>query len=448
MKNFRWVVAGILFICLAVTAGVSFADENRFNAIFFKPALGRNPYLMLNSTQTLHKFQFDFGAVGSYAYHPLEVRQGGSRVQGTIDHLLVTDVVTAFGILEWLQFGIDFPLIFVNRFKDPLTITAGATQNHFDIGDLRFELKARVLSTCCSPVGLAFIPFITAPTGKDSHYVGDPGITGGLKIALDGRVHKRVLLTLNAGYKTGKKINVNSIEYQNVLQLAGGVDLILPHKIDLFAEIDAEAAFNKFFNDSDVNPAEVMIGARWDVKDTGISLQAGGGTCLTCGAKGSRVLGVLSAKYRFNSGKYKAKDSEDIERCNKYFTKQAPPPEIINDEIQTINPVYFDFGSAKLKPEVLGDIDHVIEVINKNDWIKEVKVAGFADSIGTAKANRKISLARTQAVVNYMKLHGLRDGVSLSAVAYGARDPAASNSTASGRALNRRVVFMIANQQQ
>lgn len=599
-----------LVICL--TSHISFANQTQFNAIFFQPALGRNPYLMLNSTQTLHKFQFNFGDFTSYAYHPLEIRQGSARVQGVIDNLVVTDIVAAFGILEWLQLGVDLPVVLINKFKDPLTSTAATpTKNHFNLSDLRFELKARVLTTCKYPIGLAFIPFMTVPTGSKTHYVGDSGITGGAKVALDGRVHNRVNLTLNVGAQAGKKILVRNIDYQYRFLFGGGIDIMLPHNLDVFAEVNGQTAFNKFFNDRDMAPTEAMGGVRWDVKETGLSLSAGGGSCLVCGTKGAKIRAVIGANYRYNPEKYKELDKKDVNQCLAYFgkggmsvvdfnglrmncpddpanyqsgvndtacpkfyelreladlvlscpskadefdpTKYDPacpkvftladvysPNDVrnvyalavaemstlcpadpsgfnpaihdmgcpkyyelkdvitlasvcpavsaeynpaVNDaacpkfytlkdnytegqwsaitlitqddvnmvaqagisegEIKTIQVVYFDFGSARLKPEAHRSVDKVIGVINKNPWIRTIKIAGYADSVGSAKANMHISLERSKNVIRYMESHGVREGIDLVPLAYGAKDPAASNVTAKGRALNRRAMFII-----
>ncbi|HPM41552.1 MAG TPA: hypothetical protein PLY45_03850 [bacterium] len=180
------------------------ADTQTFNAMFFKPAIGRNFYLMLDGTQTLKQLQFDVGEVFSFGYHPLQIVQGNTRTAGVIDALLVSDFVASIGALDWLQFGVDMPVVLLNRFSDPQATPQPPMKNYFDIGDLRLEAKARVLDSCKGYIGLAFIPFVTLPTGKSEHYVGDSGLTGGLKIALDGRVHPNLNLTFNVGYQGGR----------------------------------------------------------------------------------------------------------------------------------------------------------------------------------------------------------------------------------------------------
>lgn len=598
-------------LLLVLSCSVASAESQTFNSIFFQPATGRNPYLMLHSSETLHQLQFDVGEVFSFAYHPLDLRQGNTRVQGVIDQLMVADFVAAFGAMDWLQVGVDFPLILINKFSDPLINPPPAAVNHFDIGDIRFEIKARVLNACDKYIGLAFIPFVTVPTGKDAHFVGDPGFTGGIKVALDGRVHKNIGLTLNVGYQGGmQRVNISNINFQHRFLLGAGVDGKFSHGIDVFAEINTIAAMNKLLHDRDMNPTEAMVGARWEIKETGITVQGGGGTCLVCGAKGSRVRGVLGVKYRFNPQKFRDMDARDSQMCMarfgkglsaqrfmelrgtcpdnpadyqpgandaacpkyyelrevsdlvfrcpsrpedfnpkyhdaacpkvfnladaysaedirniysaaaagmsilcppdpssfnpqlhdmgcpKYYdlreavalAKQCPPEageykegmddascpkfytlrdeftssqwaaitrmsdkdwkrfggdEIVGGEIQTLKPIYFDFNKVQIRPESIPELDQIVEIVNKTTWVHRLHIGGHADARGTSDANELISRKRSLAVIKYLSDHGIRRDVDLVPVAYGANRPAAPNDTEQGRALNRRVVFIV-----
>jgi outer membrane protein OmpA-like peptidoglycan-associated protein len=73
-----------------------------------------------------------------------------------------------------------------------------------------------------------------------------------------------------------------------------------------------------------------------------------------------------------------------------------------------------------------------------------IEVEGFADSSGNAVLNEKLSLERSQAVVDYLTEYG---GISplhlLAPGAMGTSQPVASNETAAGRAENRRVVVKV-----
>jgi outer membrane protein OmpA-like peptidoglycan-associated protein len=73
-----------------------------------------------------------------------------------------------------------------------------------------------------------------------------------------------------------------------------------------------------------------------------------------------------------------------------------------------------------------------------------IGVEGYADASGSASVNQKLSLDRSQAVVNWLAQNG---GVPffrmLAPGAMSTAKPAASNETSAGRAQNRRVVVRV-----
>ncbi|MEJ2478896.1 MAG: OmpA family protein [Acidihalobacter sp.] len=71
-----------------------------------------------------------------------------------------------------------------------------------------------------------------------------------------------------------------------------------------------------------------------------------------------------------------------------------------------------------------------------------VDVAGYTDSTGTASYNLQLSRKRAAAVANYLAAQGVQ-AVRIQAIGYGENNPVASNATASGRAMNRRVTITL-----
>ncbi|MBR2392269.1 MAG: OmpA family protein [Elusimicrobiaceae bacterium] len=69
-------------------------------------------------------------------------------------------------------------------------------------------------------------------------------------------------------------------------------------------------------------------------------------------------------------------------------------------------------------------------------------VQGYTDSTGGDAINIPLSQQRAKAVYDYLLGTGLKT-LSISYVGYGSSNPIASNSTAEGRAQNRRVVLAI-----
>jgi chemotaxis protein MotB len=109
--------------------------------------------------------------------------------------------------------------------------------------------------------------------------------------------------------------------------------------------------------------------------------------------------------------------------------------EILTDKL------FFDSGSAQLKPEALGILDK-IGVILAGELTHPIDVEGNTDSqpIGSSQypSNWELSGARAAAVVRDFAAHGVNPR-RMSFTGYGSTMPIASNSTAAGRSKNRRV---------
>jgi len=104
--------------------------------------------------------------------------------------------------------------------------------------------------------------------------------------------------------------------------------------------------------------------------------------------------------------------------------------------------VLFDFNKATIKPESYRVLDEAAQILKDNPKIS-VEIQGHTDNIGSDAYNQKLSERRAQAVANYfIAQHGI-DPKRLKAVGYGESRPIASNDTEEGRALNRRVEFVI-----
>ncbi len=104
--------------------------------------------------------------------------------------------------------------------------------------------------------------------------------------------------------------------------------------------------------------------------------------------------------------------------------------------------VLFDFNKATIKSESYRGLDEAAQILKDNPKIM-VEIQGHTDNIGSDAYNQKLSERRAQAVANYfIAQHGI-EMRRLRAVGYGETKPIASNDTEEGRALNRRVEFVV-----
>lgn len=100
--------------------------------------------------------------------------------------------------------------------------------------------------------------------------------------------------------------------------------------------------------------------------------------------------------------------------------------------------VYFDSGNDKISPYFAKRLDEVAAYIIHNQNIRQVRLDGHTDILGTYRFNLSLSKRRTEAIKRYLLQR--RVPASLIKIRYfGALSPAVSNRDASGRRKNRRV---------
>lgn len=114
------------------------------------------------------------------------------------------------------------------------------------------------------------------------------------------------------------------------------------------------------------------------------------------------------------------------------------------DLIKTVT-VPFAVGSATLGPKGKAIIDQAREAAKNEDksaWM--ICVVGFADSQGQSAKNKALSERRANAVIGYLvSKYNLPLQRLVQPFGYGEGEPAADNSTAAGRAANRRVEIRV-----
>ena len=114
---------------------------------------------------------------------------------------------------------------------------------------------------------------------------------------------------------------------------------------------------------------------------------------------------------------------------------------LIADGKISTNGILFDSGSANLKPASMGIIRQIYQVLQQDSGMN-LKIVGHTDSDGSNDANLKLSKSRADAVKDALvNVYGVGEG-RLSTEGKGAMEPVAENSTATGKAQNRRVEFI------
>lgn len=105
--------------------------------------------------------------------------------------------------------------------------------------------------------------------------------------------------------------------------------------------------------------------------------------------------------------------------------------------------VQFETGSAVIKPESYAILDDILKSAVVAEGLK-LGIYGHTDNVGNDASNLKLSNERAESVRAYLQGKGLA-AARLESKGYGASKPEADNSTAEGRAKNRRVQIVLGN---
>jgi outer membrane protein OmpA-like peptidoglycan-associated protein len=119
--------------------------------------------------------------------------------------------------------------------------------------------------------------------------------------------------------------------------------------------------------------------------------------------------------------------------------------EISADRIAITEKIQFDFNAATIKPESHALLDEIADVIKANPQLRKISIEGHTDSDGVAAYNLKLSRERAASVLRYLTGHGVA-AERLTSTGFGAEKPIANNDDAEGKEQNRRVEFLIVQQ--
>ena len=115
---------------------------------------------------------------------------------------------------------------------------------------------------------------------------------------------------------------------------------------------------------------------------------------------------------------------------------------IVEEKIIITQRIHFEFDKAAIREISFPILDDVVDLLNANAQIQNVRVEGHSDSIGRDAYNQKLSDRRANAVRDYLIKKGIA-AERLTAAGFGESRPVADNSTNRGRARNRRTEFTV-----
>lgn len=112
-------------------------------------------------------------------------------------------------------------------------------------------------------------------------------------------------------------------------------------------------------------------------------------------------------------------------------------PQEIKDKMKDLSSALFAFDKFDISPKAQTILNDVATWLKKNPQMK-CELSGHTDGKGSVAYNQKLSEQRAQAVYDYLVKAGVSSD-NLTWKGYGKSEPIATNDTAEGRQLNRRV---------
>ncbi len=400
------------------------------NTQSLRPSTGAVRGYHLFTSEMLPARATAYGLHFNYDRQPFEVatvRAGSRRSVGIVDHFLTTDLVFAYGANERLNLGVGLPLNLYHNAAPTLIPRRDAGGG--DIGDLWLNGKVQIFDAdkTTSHLGLAVIPFLTIPTGRESIHFGDESVTGGGWLAGDLQWREnRFYLNAGSRFRHTRERIVDLIASHEFLFGAGfHRPLYAPWRTELTAEVYGSTRFAKFFSEHASTPVEaIALVHKKCIRDWPVFLHAGAGIGLTAGYSTSDVRGIVGATYTFGEG----------------VCKPAPKKKVMF--IRLKEKIHFYTDSSTIQPRSYSTLNDVVRILQDHPEVRKVQIEGHTDSRSSDAYNQKLSERRAKSVHDYLVSKGIESG-RLVWVGYGESRPIASNETTEGRAMNRRTVLRV-----
>ncbi|MCI5071590.1 OmpA family protein [bacterium] len=118
------------------------------------------------------------------------------------------------------------------------------------------------------------------------------------------------------------------------------------------------------------------------------------------------------------------------------------PPPMLGNKIDFLGRIQFNSGKATIRPISYKALNEVAGIMKKYPQIRLLRIEAHTDSVGSDALNLKLSQQRAMSVQSFLLAAGI-EASRLTAIGLGETQPIETNTTAEGRAKNRRVEFTV-----
>ena len=211
-------------------------------------------------------------------------------------------------------------------------------------------------------------------------------------------------------------------------------------------QVNAEQAANNAQNQAALSDAQAQAAreaterARLQAENARLQAQQAQIAKTTADANAAAAnAAALAANQRADDIAAKAAAARErlLARLNEVLqTVETPRGLVVN-----LSDVLFDTGKSDLKQTTQVSLARVAGILQSYDGL-QVQVEGYTDSTGSDDLNQKLSDARANTTRDFLVKQGVSPD-NITAAGYGKSNPVADNTTAAGRAQNRRVNLVV-----
>ncbi len=316
-----------LGLALGLAAGSSSAQDARFDVQAFRPLGAPQDLVVVGQSRPLSHLSISGGAFLNFSLDPLVLVAAGtqskSKAVSIVGSRLQLDVMASVGLLDWVELGVDMPLVLAQGSDNLEAIGTEGFIQSFVPGDLRLTAKVAIPGLRRAPeasgLGASLTFGLGLPTGVQEAFASDGAVTWNPNVVLDYRFDSGILVSLNTGLWLRPDHEFLGIKWGSSANFGLGaeVPILRGNGITAVGMFSGSTPLDKFPDQPAQVPAELLMGLRW-YSSTGLTFTAGGGGGCGCS--------LTAPTLRFFSSVVwipaKTKEWEDLER----FKNPPPPP--------------------------------------------------------------------------------------------------------------------------
>ncbi|MGQ0508159.1 MAG: OmpA family protein [Myxococcaceae bacterium] len=289
----------LLILALLASASVSAqtvaTETQNFSVERLRISTNRLGLIDVESGALEPHLSFDVGLWVGYAKNPLVVNSitDNNRLGSLVRDRFGANLFGSIGLFDWVEIGLAVPLILYQSRPGEIpgalaTDTVLSQLSRTKLGDLRAQVKIRLLNQKDFGVSLALMPAATFPTGGAQGYAGEPRVVWAPEALLSRDFdHLRLGLNLGGVIRRRTVLLNETVESELTGHLGAGWRFKAPQDKDgIPLEIDASlsAAVSAYrpFRQSNQNHLELRAMLAYDVIEA-IQVFAGGGIGLLPG---------------------------------------------------------------------------------------------------------------------------------------------------------------------